>query len=99
MSESIIQRAFAAGELAPVLHARADQAKYTTGLKTCRNFFVRREGGVSNRAGFRFVDPCKTNDEGVKLILKGESAVAGYQVTSELLKSISTGSHSSSPHG
>jgi len=64
---SLVQRSFAAGELAPALHARADLAKYQTGLKTCHNFFVRKEGGVSNRAGLRFVDPCKTNTYGTRL--------------------------------
>jgi len=64
---SLVQRSFAAGELAPALHARADLAKYQTGLKVCRNFFVRKEGGVSNRAGFRFVDPCKTDTYGTRL--------------------------------
>ncbi len=68
MAESLIQRSFAAGELAPALHARADQVKYTTGLRTCRNFVVRREGGVSNRAGLRFVDPCKTDTPGTRLM-------------------------------
>lgn len=68
MGESIIQRAFAAGEIAPVLHARADTVKYQTGLKTCRNFLVRKEGGVSNRAGFRFVEACKTDTFGTRLM-------------------------------
>jgi len=78
MGESVIQRAFAAGELAPVLHARADQVKYTTGLRTCRNTIVRREGGVQNRAGFRFVEACKTDTYGTRLMryvgsVQGES--------------------------
>lgn len=65
--ESIIQRGFSAGELAPVLHARADNAKYVDGLRTCRNFMVLRHGAVANRAGFRFVSACKTNDANVRL--------------------------------
>jgi hypothetical protein len=68
MGESVFQRSFAAGEIAPVLHARADQAKYTTELATCRNFLVRREGGVSNRAGFRYVNACKSHDAGTRLM-------------------------------
>lgn len=76
MPESIIQRAFAAGEIAPALHARADLAKYTLGLRTCRNFIVRREGGISNRPGFRFVEPCVTNDQGTRL-MRYISAVPG----------------------
>jgi hypothetical protein len=67
-TQSIIQRAFASGELAPTLHSRADVAKYTLGLRTCHNFYVRKEGGVSNRAGFRFVEACKTNNAGTRLM-------------------------------
>lgn len=68
MPESVIQRAFAGGELAPALHARADQAKYTLGLKTCRNMMVLRSGGVANRAGLRFIAECKTTSDDVKLM-------------------------------
>lgn len=67
MPDSVIQRSFGAGELAPVNHARADQVKYATGLRTCRNFFIRREGGASNRSGFGFVQACKTNTAGTKI--------------------------------
>lgn len=61
MSESVIQRAFASGELAPALYARADVAKYTSGLRVCRNFLVRKEGGVANRPGFRYVAAVKNS--------------------------------------
>jgi hypothetical protein len=67
MGESIIQRSFAGGELAPALHARADQAKYQQGLRTCRNFLIRREGGASNRPGTRFVGKAKSDDAGTRL--------------------------------
>jgi hypothetical protein len=32
-TQSTVQRSFAGGELAPALHARADTAKYVTGLR------------------------------------------------------------------
>lgn len=51
---NIAQRSFAKGELAPTLHARTDQAAYATGLATCRNFIVLKEGGVTNRPGTEF---------------------------------------------
>lgn len=47
----VVQRAFAAGELAPALYARADVARYSQGLRTCRNFVIQRAGGVANRGG------------------------------------------------
>lgn len=49
------QVSFASGEVSPELHSRVDLARFTTSLKTCRNFFVLPTGGVSNRAGTRFV--------------------------------------------
>jgi len=65
--DSVIQRSFGGGELAPALHARADQVKYVSGLRTCRNFIVLRAGGVANRAGTRFIDICKTASPTVQL--------------------------------
>jgi hypothetical protein len=50
-------RSFSGGEVSPVLDGRTDQVKYQTGLGTCRNFFVRKEGPVSNRSGSKFVCP------------------------------------------
>lgn len=58
---SLIQRSFAAGEVAPAIFGRADQVKYQTGLARCRNFFVRRHGGVSNRAGTKYLDVQKSS--------------------------------------
>lgn len=65
--ESVIQRGFTGGELAPVWHARADSPRYVDGLKTCRNFIVLRQGAVANRPGFRFVNECKTTSSNVRL--------------------------------
>ncbi len=65
--ESVIQRGFAGGELAPVLHARADSPRYVDGLRTCRNFIVMRHGAVANRPGFQFINECKTTSENVRL--------------------------------
>lgn len=62
------QRSFAGGEIAPALYARVDQVKYTTGLRTCRNFFVMRHGGVSNRPGTSFVCEVKDSSKHVRLI-------------------------------
>src|SRR5687767_4479457 len=57
-----VQRAFAQGELAPSIHARADLALYHSGLATCRNFTVRRQGGAVNRAGTQYVATGKVTD-------------------------------------
>jgi len=49
------QVSLAGGEVSPSLYARTDLARYANSLRTCRNFFVRATGGVSNRAGLEFV--------------------------------------------
>jgi hypothetical protein len=67
-NQGVIQRSFGGGELAPALHARADQVKYATGLKTCRNFLVMRSGGAANRAGTRFIQACKTASPEVQIL-------------------------------
>ena len=51
----MIQRSFTSGEIAPSLRSRADMVKFATGLALCQNFFVRAQGGVYNRPGFRFI--------------------------------------------
>lgn len=56
---SFVQRSFAGGEISPAVYGRADQAKYATGLKTCRNFMVQRFGGIQNRPGLEFIAPVK----------------------------------------
>jgi hypothetical protein len=57
-----IQRAFAQGELAPSVTARADLALYHAGLATCRNFLVRRQGGIVNRPGTTYCGTAKVSD-------------------------------------
>lgn len=65
---SLPQRSFGGGELAPSLHARVDLAKYQSGAKTLRNFFVHAHGGVSNRPGLRYLAEVKSSAARVRLI-------------------------------
>lgn len=65
---TISQRSFSGGELAPALYARVDVAKYGTGLRTLRNMFVRKHGGVSNRPGSQFIAEVKDSSRTVRLI-------------------------------
>jgi hypothetical protein len=53
-ASSKIQTSFGSGELSPFLYSRVDLARYLTGLKTCRNFFIHPHGGASNRPGFKY---------------------------------------------
>lgn len=52
-----IKPSFAAGELSPFLHGRIDLARFHTGARRLKNFFVHPHGGASNRPGTRFVGP------------------------------------------
>lgn len=65
---TVSQRSFSGGEVAPSLYARVDTNKYATGLKTCRNFYVMRHGGVANRPGTKFVGEVKDSSKKVRLI-------------------------------
>lgn len=58
MGTPIIQPSFAAGEIAPALHARVDLAKYQIGLATCQNWMIMAQGGAQNRPGTLWVGPC-----------------------------------------
>lgn len=51
----LAQVSFSSGEVSPSLHSRVDMQKFTSALKECRNFFVRPQGGVSNRQGTEFI--------------------------------------------
>jgi hypothetical protein len=65
---TLSQRSFTGGELSPAVSARADLAKYQTGLSTLRNFFVMKHGGISNRAGTQFVCEVSDSTRAVRLI-------------------------------
>src|SRR6185503_15429422 len=46
---------FAIGELAPPMFGRTDLSRYSAAASTVRNCFVRYAGGLSSRAGSKFV--------------------------------------------
>lgn len=61
-------RAFNAGEISPAMFARIDDAKYQTGLATCKNFLVEPQGPLVARPGFEYVSEVKDSTQKVKLI-------------------------------
>lgn len=65
---TVRQLSFSGGELTPSLHARIDLTKYETGLKTCRNFMIKRQGGATNRPGTKFVAEVKDSSKTGRLI-------------------------------
>jgi len=64
----LTQKSFTGGELSPSLYARNDLAKYSNGLKTLLNGFVRAEGCVSNRAGLELVCEVKDSSKPTRII-------------------------------
>lgn len=55
------QVSFSKGEVSPIAVARTDQAFYPDAVALAQNFFVRLEGGMSNRPGLQYVANCSSN--------------------------------------
>jgi hypothetical protein len=70
------QLSFAYGEVAPSLSYKSDEVSYAQGLAKLRNMYVRKSGGVSNRAGFEFVG-LAISQEGIPLE-GGEMGIKGF---------------------
>lgn len=62
------QRTFAAGELSPAVQYRIDIQKIEAGLKTCSNFFVKKEGGVTYRNGTEYIVKAGVSAKKVRII-------------------------------
>lgn len=65
---TVTQRSFSGGEISPSLYARTDFSKYSTSLRTCRNFIVQKHGGAANRPGTMFVGEVSDSSKAVRLI-------------------------------
>ena len=63
-----LNRSFGGGELTPEMYGRIDDAKFQSGLATCRNFIVLPHGVVSNRPGTAYVNTVKTSAKKTRLI-------------------------------
>jgi hypothetical protein len=61
-------RSFVGGEVTPEFFGQIADAKYQTGLATCRNFRILPHGPAQNRAGFEFVREVKDSTKRVRLI-------------------------------
>jgi len=59
----IAQRSFAAGEVAPALYARTDLSFYGQALRTLRNAYVMRTGGIQSRPGTVYKGTTKSNGQ------------------------------------
>lgn len=63
-----LQRSFNGGELTPEMFGQVTDAKYQTGLATCRNFIVLPHGPVTNRPGTAYVRAVKDSTKRTRLI-------------------------------
>lgn len=59
---------FGGGEVTPEFFGRIDDAKYQTGLATCRNFTILPHGPAENRSGFEFVTEVKDSTRFTRLL-------------------------------
>lgn len=56
MKTTILKTSFTAGEVAPDLLGRGDLRAYDNGAARLRNVFIKPTGGVTRRAGMRYLD-------------------------------------------
>lgn len=63
-----LQTSFNGGEICPEMFGQITDAKYRSGLSTCRNFIVKPQGPVENRPGFSFIREVKDSAKKTRLI-------------------------------
>lgn len=64
----VLKQSFSGGEVSPEMFGRIEDAGYQNGAAMVRNFMVRPQGSLENRAGFAFVRAAKYADKAVRLI-------------------------------
>lgn len=74
----VIQNAFNAGEFSPLMEGRTDLQKYANCAKTIENFTVFKHGGITRRAGTRFINEVKDSSKRVRLIPFEFSTIQSY---------------------
>jgi hypothetical protein len=68
MSTRKLTMSFSGGEVTPEFWGQIGDAKFQTGLATCRNMMVLPHGPVANRPGLAYVNTVKTPAKQTKLI-------------------------------
>ncbi len=74
----LAQVSFGSGEISPELYARVDLSRYSVGLRSCYNYFVRPTGGVSNRPGTKFIAETRYSQKASVLIPFVYSEIQAY---------------------
>lgn len=57
----IAQVSYTRGEASPIAAARTDASFYSNAVSIALNFFIRAEGGASNRPGLQYIATCISN--------------------------------------
>ncbi len=73
---------FNSGEMSPLLQARSDTAKHSSGLKRCENYIPRVSGALIRRPGMVFLTPAR--DETKKVIVVGLNFSASDRAVLEI---------------
>jgi hypothetical protein len=68
MSNKLLLRSFAGGEITPELAGRLDLVKYQTGLSLARNFVTLPHGPAARRPGFEFINEARLSTSAVRLM-------------------------------
>lgn len=68
MSNPVIIPSMGGGEYAPNMYSRVDLARYSIGLRRCRNFIIHPQGGASNRAGTYYVANTKNSSDRTRVV-------------------------------
>lgn len=71
---------FNAGELSPLIDARSDTKKYSSGGRTMRNMIPRIYGCAERRPGTKYVASSKNSDEVAKVVSFQYSDTIAYQM-------------------
>lgn len=65
---AVLQSAFNAGELSPLMYGRTDSPRYKQGLATCLNYIPTLQGPLQRKPGTKFCNPVKDSTKPPVLI-------------------------------
>ena len=92
------QLSFSKGEITPALYARADLVAYATGLRTCRNFIVRRTGGVDNRPGTEYLGTAPAGAVRLIPFVFNDAQTYVLEFSDKLVRFIKNGAYLGAPY-
>lgn len=75
---SPLQDSFQSGEFSPLLYGRVTADRYKSALKTCKNYIPTLQGGLTRRAGTKFVSEVKDSSAATRLIRFEFSTTQAY---------------------